>query len=105
MRGFYAIQPRGWPGKPIRSKAAMPDPYAPGTPDFADRNAEVVTELSPGVTRIDLGLPLGTSVPRRVSARPAEAPKESALPAPVTSQPKAPTGRSWKDDYGVARDP
>jgi hypothetical protein len=40
---------------PLRS--APPDPYGPGSPNYAERNRESVTELPNGLVRVDIGEP------------------------------------------------
>jgi hypothetical protein len=42
--------------KPNRN---LPDPMHPGSPGYAERNAEVAVEIGSGVVRVDIETPVG----------------------------------------------
>lgn len=82
------------------------EPNAPSLPNYRERMQETVTTLPCGLTRVDLGHPIGAPLPPSAGAtRPDFTPEPN--PAPVvelaslsarTSPPK-----NWKDDYGLAK--
>lgn len=103
--------PRVFYGKTLRPAAAQPDPYAPGSPGFAERNRRTAVEVMPGMVVVSIGAPvqrlagdaqpvdLGTPVVVQ------EPPQETLEATPAASVEATPPlrERNWRDDYGLAR--
>lgn len=108
MSGFYSIQPRAWPGKAQQRNVALPDPYAPGSPEHASRNLVTATAIAGGMIREDIGQPIARNAdePQPVTVR---APK--ALPVEPADAPAVPSklpdtsaqSRDWRKDYGLGK--
>lgn len=108
MGSFYSIQPRSWPGKAHQRNVALPDPYAPGSPEHTSRNLVTSTALAGGMVREDIGQPIARTAdePQPVTVR---APK--ALPVELADAPAAPFKlpdtsaqlRDWRKDYGLGK--
>lgn len=58
--GRFSASEGRWYGRQIDG-APLPDPYAPDSPDYAQRNRKVEMMLPGGVLRVDYGSPAGTN--------------------------------------------
>jgi hypothetical protein len=86
----YSAREGRWYGR-RRDRPAAPDWYAPGTPDFAERNRQTVTKLPGGLVRVDLGGPAGLSkVTGRAVALPKPVQRVEAEPEPSSPAPPPP---------------
>lgn len=104
-------KPRVFYGKALRPSQSTPDPYAPGSPGFAERNRRTEAEVMPGLVVVSLGAPiqrlpgeaqpvdLGT--PEVAQEPPQETPE--ALPAAPVEAMAPLRERNWRDDYGLAK--
>lgn len=106
MRGFYSISSRVRRGRPPRGDGPQVDPYSSAAANYAERTRETVTEIAPGMIRIDIGTPIAETG-RIAPVMPTPSPPETtdAPQALSAGQPAPRKERSWKDDYGVSRNP
>ena len=44
--------------RPIRSNPKLPDPFKPGSPDYAERNVESIIRRPDGMEVVEIGTPL-----------------------------------------------
>jgi hypothetical protein len=66
---------------PLRS--APPDPYGSGSPNYAERNRESVTELPNGLVRVDIGEPAHWAASAVTRSQPKPASKAAPIAAPA----------------------
>jgi hypothetical protein len=85
------------------SASASPDPYAPGSPGYAERHREVVTKLPCGTLRIDGGAPI-PAPGRSFRSKEPVASEQLCEPTPLPeSEPSAPnpTREASKGSFSV----
>lgn len=64
-------------------KSAPPDPYGPGSPNYAERNRESVTELPNGLVRVDIGEPAHWAASEVAGPQQKPTPKTAPTAAPA----------------------
>jgi hypothetical protein len=116
MSGFYSIRSRARNAILSPSRPAPPDPYAPSSPNYAERNRESVTELPNGLVRVDIGEPAHWAA--REAAQRKQTPSTSrgqadapltvgreSVPAAPAVQPPAPPKVPRQDHRAITRNP
>jgi DNA-binding XRE family transcriptional regulator len=104
-RGFYCLpEPRIWRGRSRVDRPSGPDPYGPTSPGHAERNAVTVKTICHGMTREDLGHPIGASPSPSVAVERAR-PEPNPLPATdlASLSDRTAPPRAWRDDYGLRK--